>query len=217
MGENNLITDHYFEASEKYRKLISPCLYNGMWRIDGIIDVVDDDGCYWDSYDISIVLSKEYPNDLPTLIETGKKIERTADWHISADGQCCLSTRAKMFYDLNGEITLLRWLNQFAHPFLANHVYRKKTKHYANEEFTHGVQGIIEGWKKILQVNTESKVLHHLEYMSGSRTMSKNELCFCGRGKLYKRCFLLNPIEHRLNIPVDEITKDMKAIRTGII
>jgi len=215
MGRKKIVIEHYNEVIQKYSKLNAPLQINGGWQIDGVIDVIDDEGGYWDSYDISIIIPSSYPDDLPFLIESGKKIERHEDWHMSPNGVCCLSTKAKMFYDLGGDITLLRWLDQFAHPFLANHVYRMKTKHYAHDEFSHGVPGIIEGWKKILNVHSTSEILQQLEYMAGNKTLPRNRKCYCKSGKLYKRCYLLQRSNHRLNISVDAIREDIRSIRKG--
>ena len=127
-------------------------------------------------------------------------------------GVCCLSTQAKMFYELAGKITLLKWLDKFAHPYLANHVYKIKTGHYAGEEFSHGSQGILEGWKKILQLKDDHEVLFYLQCLTGKGKPSLNKPCFCGSGKIYKRCFLLNQEAHRMNVPLNQIIKDIKAI-----
>lgn len=127
MGEQNLtISEHYHEVRGKYPKLGLPRKNNGFWKIDGTIDVIDDEGSHWDSYEVSIFLSPNYPKDLPVLIETSKKIRRHIDWHISDEGICCLSTPSKMYQALGEEITLLKWLNEFAHPYLANHVTESK-------------------------------------------------------------------------------------------
>jgi hypothetical protein len=108
MDRQTLIQRQFLEATTKYPKLSPPKKKGSIWRIDGAIDVIDDEGGYWDTYEINIVLFSDYPISLPLLIETGKKIQRNADWHISKEGICCLSTPAKMYCDLAGKITLLR-------------------------------------------------------------------------------------------------------------
>jgi hypothetical protein len=207
---------HFLDAREKYPKLQHFIQENNTWKINGVIDVIDDEGGYWDSYEISIIMLDDYPDSLPILIETSNKIERHIDWHMMSGGVCCLSTQAKMFYDLGGDITLVKWLNKFAHPFLANHVYRIKKGHYASEEFSHGNKGIIEGWKKIIPLKDNNQILAYLQHMVGVKRLSLNQPCFCGSRKKYKRCYLLNQKDHLMNIPVSQIIKDIKAMSKEI-
>lgn len=211
-----IIQKHFLDAQERYPKLQNLIQADNTWKINGVIDVIDDEGGYWDSYEVSIVMLDDYPDSLPILVETSNKIERHIDWHMISGGVCCLSTQAKMFYELKGDITLVKWLNEFAHPFLANHVYRLKTGHYANEEFSHGNKGILEGWKKIIQVEDNIQILTYLQQMIGIKGLSLNQKCFCGSGKKYKRCYLLNRKDHLLNIPTSQIVKDINALSKEI-
>jgi len=211
-----IIQKHFLDAQERYPKLQHLIQENNTWKINGVIDVIDDEDGYWDSYEVSIVMPDDYPDSLPILMETSNKIERHIDWHMISGGVCCLSTQAKMYYDLGGDIKLVKWLNEFAHPFLANHVYRVKTGHYANEEFSHGNKGILEGWKKIIQLEDNIQTFTYLQQMIGRKSLSLNQKCFCGSGKKYKRCYLLNQRDHLMNIPTSQIIKDITAISKEI-
>ncbi len=210
-----IVFDHLLEAKTKYPKLTELTDAGKFYRVNGSIDVVDDEGGCWDTYDVAILIPLNYPDSLPLLIETSHKIKRDSNWHINKEGECCLSTNAKMYYDLKGKITLLNWLDKFAHPYLANHVYKIKTGSYANEEFSHGDAGVFEGWKKIFQTEDRNQILLYLKQMIGVKRLALNRLCFCGSGKKYKRCYLSNPEVHLLNIPAAQIVNDIKAI-TGI-
>lgn len=213
MELKELLEKEYGEILTYYPKLMKPACQEQYWRINGSIDVIDNEGGYWDTYQIAILIPLNYPQGIPILQEVSKKIERDIDWHmVGENGLCCLATPAKIYHDLSGEITLLKWLNRFAHPFLANHVFKKKTGNYANEEFSHGTKGIIEGWEKILNINGNLCVLHYLRQISGYRTQSLNRPCFCGSGKKYKRCYVINPHGHRFCIPPNQIDNDIKSI-----
>lgn len=213
MEQKQLIAKHYAESLNSYPKLIKLIKDGEFWRINGYIDVTDDEGGYWDTYEVTILIPPHYPKDIPILFETGKKIIRESDWHMSSNGECCLATRAKIFHDLSDGITLLKWLDKFAHPFLANHVYRKKHMRYAHEEFSHGTKGIIEGWEKITGIRGAGSIIKHLRQITGYRTQALNQPCFCGSGKKYKRCYEINPAEHRYKIPYNEIARDITEIR----
>lgn len=212
MVSEELINFQYVEAGKKFKKLNSPEKCEVGWRIKGHIDVIDDEGGYWDTYEVRIIIPDGYPEQLPILIETSKKIERHEDWH-NTDGICCLSTNAKMFTTLKGDITLLRWLEKFAHPFLANHVYKIKTNAYASSEFEHGTAGLLQGYFEIFETLNVHEVIRMLRLMSGCLPMSKNAKCFCGSGKKYKRCFLLNPNIHYQKIPLQILKADLYHIK----
>jgi len=217
MDTGKLILNQFFEAKAKYPKLGTPIKEGNIWRASGAIDVIDDEGGYWDTYDVDIVLFSDYPASLPILLETGKKIKRNLDWHISKEGICCLSTPAKMYHDLGGNVTLVRWLDMFAHPYLANHVYKVKAGAYASGEFSHGNKGILEGWKMILGIPSGKQVLLYLEHLVWIREPALNRPCFCGSNKKYKRCYLLTVEKHRMNIPYSQIMEDIKSLRKSSI
>lgn len=211
MVTEELIRQEYNEANIKYRKLLPPEKVGGGFVLKGSIDVVDDDGGYWDNYEVSILVPSNYPMELPILLETGKKIERHEDWH-NREGICCLSTNAKMYSVLGKNITLFNWLEKFAHPFLANHVYRIKTGSYANKEFDHGTEGIIQGYCEILNLNSTSEVIEKLKLICGIIKLGRNAPCFCNRDKKYKQCFLIEPTIHYFDIPYETLKKDLNEI-----
>lgn len=211
MVTKELVELEYIEASIKYNKLLRPEKVGEEFVMKGRIDVIDEDGGYWDTYDVKIIIPCNYPLELPILIETGLKIEQHEDWH-NRNGVCCLSTNAKMHTVLKNKISLLNWLEKFAHPFLANHVYRIKTGNYANKEFAHGTLGIIQGYYEILNIFTIEEVEEKLKLICGIKKINRNEPCFCCSGKKYKNCFLINPTLHYFDIPYNTLLDDLKEI-----
>jgi hypothetical protein len=211
MVTEEVIRQEYNDLRSKYTKLLRPEKVGEGFVIKGSIDVIDADGGYWDTYDVSILIPAGYPLEIPILIETSKKIERHEDWH-NRDGICCLSTNAKMYSVLGKNMTLFNWLEKFAHPFLANHVFRIKTGNYANNEFDHGTKGIIQGYCEIFNFTNEFEVIERLSLICGNKKIGRNDLCFCGVGKKYKKCFLINPKYHYLNIPYETLKKDLEEI-----
>jgi AraC-like DNA-binding protein len=118
--------------------------------------------------------------------------------------------------EMAGNITLLNWLNKFAHPFLANHVFKLKTGNYANEEFDHGDAGIIQGYYKVFRTNDLSIILEKLKFITGTKSLGRNEPCFCSSGKKYKHCFLIYPKKHSPGIPISILESDLNQILSHI-
>lgn len=206
-----LITKEYNDALIKYNKLLPPEKVGEGFVLKGSIDVVDVNGGHWDTYHISILIPSNYPLDLPVLFETSNKIKRHEDWH-NRNGICCLSTNAKMYSVLKNNTTIFNWLEQFAHPFLANHVYRTKTGQYANNEYDHGTKGIVQGYCEIFKVTETSEVIRILKLILELKKIGRNDPCFCGSNKKYKNCFLKDSDSHHFSIPINVLKNDLKEI-----
>jgi len=210
MVSEQVINRQYESAKQKFPKLDQPERVGEVWEIKGSIDVIDDEGSQWTTYDVKIVVPEKSPQELFELHETGNKIPKEPKWHNG--NSCCLSTNAVMFSEMAGNLTLLNWLEKFAHPFLANHIYKIKTGHYANEEFEHGTEGIIHGYYKIFRTSDLNEVMTRLKLMCGVMKLGRNAPCFCQSGKKYKRCFLIEPIKHYSGIPIGVLRNDLNEI-----
>lgn len=210
------ILNQFEIASKKFPKLHQPTQVGEVWNITGDIDVIDCDGYTWDTYRVKIILPSTYPNELFELQEIGGKIPKEADWHNS--NSCCLSTNAVIFSTLGDDLSLINWLEKFVHPFLANHVLRVKTGHYAAGEFGHGTEGIIQGYEKLFGISGPKVVLQKLKQVCDFSGGRRNEKCFCGSGKKIKNCYLLKPIEHKFkSIPIQVLQKDMQEINQYVL
>src|SRR5207253_794540 len=103
---------------------------------------------------------------------------------------CCLSTTAIMFATLGDNLTLGNWLEKFVLPYLANHIYRLETGDYAAGEFAHYTDGIIQGYEKLFGLSAKKAVISKLRAICSLLRRERNEKCFCGSGKKFKKCFL---------------------------
>lgn len=211
MVTKELVYREFEELCTKYKKLLPPEKLNDGWKIEGEFDVVGTDGHKWDTYGIRILIPPGFPYDLPTLMETSKKIEPTPEFH-NSNGFCCLATHAIIYNALGTPISLLKWMNRFVHDFLANHVIKLKDKDYAKGEYPHYEEGMIVGYKEIFGLNTAEEVMKRLKLLCGVSSLGRNAPCFCGCGKKYKRCFLINPKEHYHNVPISLLNNERVQI-----
>lgn len=210
------ILKEYEIISSKYVKLNRPVRTNDIWVITGFFDVIDADGYCWDTYGIKIVIPPDFPLKLPTLVETTGKIKHDISWH-NVQGVCCLSTEAIMYKTLGTPISLLKWLDRFVHDFLANHVIKVKENNYAQGEFSHGTDGVIEGYKEIFGTSDVNQVVKKMNEITCKLRIRRNLKCFCGSGKKFKHCYDASPYTHTFeNIPIPLIEKDLIEIRRHI-
>ena len=210
MVPEETVINQYLEAKEIFPKLQFPQKIHDGWEILGQIDVIDDQGTIWDVFDVKIFFPEYFPEVLFELSETGNKIPNGEEWH---NGEtCCLSTKAIMFSEMLGNLTLINWLVKYAHPFLANYVYKVKTGNYANEEFDHGDNGLIQGYYKVFQTNDLPAIIEKLKYLTGTIKLGRNDPCFCRSGKKYKHCYLFEPQKHSPGIPISILESDLNQI-----
>jgi hypothetical protein len=185
------------------------------WTTIGRLPIIDADGVCWEVYDLEISIPANFPASLPAMWETGKKIERTAGWHVNGDGSCCVGTDARQYHLLKECVSLLSWVERLAIPYLANHKLRLLKKAYASGERSHGTKGILEEYEELFADRNDIPLLHYLKLVTGRVSFGRNAICFCESGKKYKYCFLRNQQEHRKFIPSEIILRDLCCLEKG--
>jgi len=169
-----IISNQFEIAKQRFPKLHQLISVGDHWDIIGAIDVIDDQGTLWDTYEVKIVIPKNYPEELFELQETGNKIPKDPNWH---NGQsCCVSTDATIYSTLGDDLSLLNWLVKFAHPFLANHIVKKETGKYAGGEFPHNIEGTIVGYEKLFDLQGALMVFKKLKILSAEEDKRQNDL-----------------------------------------
>lgn len=205
------VIKQFNEALSKFPKLDMPTRVNQDWEINGEIDVIDDEGSFWDTYKVKIIIPHHFPLSLFQLHEVGGKIPKQLDWHNVL--YCCVSTNARIYRVLGEECTLLNWLDKFAHPYLANHIVKTKTNDYASGEFEHGAAGIVQDYEILFNVKGENAVYEKLKSICLLTKRSRNNTCFCGSGKKFKNCYLKTQMTHKfMGIPYSQLCEDLADI-----
>lgn len=158
--------------------------------LDGKIDIIDVDGNYWDSYDIRIkVPVTKYPNIIPEVYEISKKTKRENDWHIAADGACCLDITHQLILLKNKGIDLISFYQSKIYPFFANHQYKLKTGSYANGDYPHEFDGIKYFYAINLKLTDTDFIIKILKLITTKKLPKKESICICGQSK-FKHCHL---------------------------
>ncbi|WP_293875648.1 SEC-C domain-containing protein [Flavobacterium sp.] len=159
-------------------------------KLQGILDIVDLNGIYWDSYEVSILLLKKgYPNIIPLVHEVSEKIKREDDWHISEKGECCLDITHKLILLQNKGIDLIPFYQNKIYPFFTNHTYKLNTGNYANGDYPHQFEGIKDFYKNDLGLTDANFIIQLLTYITTNKLPKRNDICICNQKK-YKHCHL---------------------------
>lgn len=159
-------------------------------EFEGLIDIVDTDGNYWDNYEIRIVVPvQKYPNIVPLVYEHSTKIIREEDSHISANGECCLDITHNLILLQNKGIDLISFYKNKIYPFFANHQYKLRTGDYANGDYPHQFDGIKYFYENELGLTNTILIIKILTRITSNKLPNKESMCVCGENK-FKHCHL---------------------------
>ncbi|WP_405565726.1 hypothetical protein [Polaribacter sp. Asnod6-C07] len=157
--------------------------------IDGVIDIIDTEGDFWQNYKIRMFLPKlNYPHILPEVFEISSKIDRDIKYHIDTNGKCCLDIYHRLALAQRRGINIIDFYKKFVYPFFANHQFKIETDSYANGEYDHDIAGVIQYYKEEFQLTDFKTIIKYLECSLGVLKAERNRECpICGKPK-YKKC-----------------------------
>lgn len=169
----------------------------------GKIHIIDPNGGFiWDSFQVIYLLDASgfydqnyksiyYPEALPKVFLHDHKEMKSVNRHISDRGLCCLTTDVEASIILGQNYTLIDFTEKLVIPFFAAQIIFDKTGQWLNGDYSHGTPGKIEYYAERLCVSKD-KVLPAIRNMLFTKTLGRNDLCFCNSGKKFKKCHLEN-------------------------
>jgi hypothetical protein len=197
-----------FKYSERPKKKCS--------ILKGTIDICDVDGNYWDSFKIEIFIEKQkYPYIVPIVKETSVKIKRDDKWHISEDGFCCLDIDHELEYKSKRGINITSFYQEKIYPFFTNALYKMKKGNYANEEYEHHFDGVIQFYNEKLQLKDNSVIVKILTSVINNDIPGRNQFCVCGEEIKIKNCHL-STIDFLKSLSKDRIQKDLDGFKKSL-
>ena len=155
----------------------------------GEIDIFDALGNYVNSYNTKIVIPKNYPYGFPILFETSNKFSHIPDRHISEDGSCCVCSLQESDLVSQKGITIKDFFLRYVIPYLANQLYFNSEEEWANGDYEHGADGILQYYKELFGINDIDEVITLLSFFNAKK-MNRNDNCFCKSKNKLKKCHL---------------------------
>lgn len=155
----------------------------------GEIDIFDAAGNYVDSFTIKVTVPRNYPHGFPLLFETGNKFEHIPDRHINEGGSCCVCSLQESDLISQKGITIKDFFLRYVIPYLANQLYFDSEEEWANGDYEHGVEGILQFYQELFEMETIEEVINLLSFFN-TQKMNRNDDCFCGKKEKLKRCHL---------------------------
>lgn len=189
---------YYKTHGERYAKII------------GDIDICDTTGNYLDSFIIEVWLDiNSYPYSTPLVREYSKKIERHEDWHIDEDGCCCLDIEHELEHRAKRGIELVSFYQDSIYPFFANTLYKMTFGEYANGEYGHFFEGVVQFYDKKLLLSDYFLIIKIIKAVLNNTIPGRNDRpCICGLDNKFKKCHL-DCIEFLKSLPRERLLQDL--------
>lgn len=184
---------------------------NGKTCLKGEIDIFDKEGTYWDSYFIKIVVPRGYPYAFPELFEISGKFPHVEDRHANTEGNCCLCSLQEEDIVSQKGISICDFIHRYVIPYLANQIYYDLTGTWANGEYKHGEDGILQYYQELLETD-DLKRVYDLIILLKTSTFHRNDDCYCGEDKKIKHCHLKQYSLFK-SISLRRVDKDLGVIR----
>lgn len=163
---------------------------SGRNYVKGVLEIVDVQGNYWESYEVEIHWKDGFPFSFPYVFETGGKIPRISDWHIYEDTKsCCIAVPPEEFIICKNGISLAQFIVNEVTPYFFNQTFRKVEGYYKNGEHNHGLLGVFEYFSSLLNTKTDARLTISLMIrIPFVERPGRTHRCFCGRDEKFRKC-----------------------------
>lgn len=211
MAEKVIIRKDFKLAQQKYPKL-KLCFEGDKFECQGEIDIFDIHNVYWETFEIKIVFEiKKYPHFFPILFLTDNKIPICDDRHINQDSSCCVEVEPKQILRAQKGITIIQFIDEFALPYFANQLYYEKEKEWANNDYKHGFDGVLQYYFELTGITDYAILVKLLKNLERYKSFKIYDDCFCGSSKKIKFCHKKS-LFTLLKIPNSKIKSDIEII-----
>lgn len=201
------------EVVERFPKLkFLYCPKRKTWLLEGNVDICDKAGCYWDTFNLLIVIPNNYPHGIPIVIERSQIIPRDLNRHISNEGVCCLDIEHSLLKRARRGIHLVDFIVDKIYPYLANQLFFNENKHYAGSEYKHHFEGVRQFYTETLHLSDAKVVIAVLEEVIVNNLPGRNDDCICGKKEKFKRCHF-ESAEFLKSLGKERLQKDIQGFR----
>lgn len=142
-----------------------------------------------DSYQLMIDVPTAFPKGIPKVFETGGKIPRLPDFHVNSDNSLCLGSPIRLLQKLSDNSDLAGFAGTCIVPYL----YAVSNKlqigeKFAFDELAHGIQGIIEDYRSLFNLQEVGQVMETLIVLAKRPREANKKRCPCGCGRRLGKC-----------------------------
>ena len=149
-----------------------------------------------DFYELEILVPDKFPQALPKVKETGKKIPRDGEFHVNPDGTLCLGSPLRLLKKVHSAPNLIGFTEKCLVPYLYAVSY--KLMHGGNfvfGELAHGDEGIVDDYSFLLGLKERHQITQAVRMLGIKKRLANKKDCPCGCGNKLGLC----PFHHKLN------------------
>jgi hypothetical protein len=158
---------------------------DGQAEVRGTFPVLDEGGVELDRWEISIVLPKRFPGELPFVRETGGRIPVRLDNHVVNDGTACVMLPEERYRWFPHGAPFRTYLDGPVRAYFTMQSYRARGGTWLHDEWAHGALAAVPFYMEILGCE-ELVAWRALVVMAlGLRA---DQACPCGSGHVVGSC-----------------------------
>lgn len=157
--------------------------------LKGSLDIVDETGKIWGTYEVEIRGSQGYPYAFPKLFVTNNAFPRNADWHVNeSDFTCCVDVPMSEKITCKNGLNVADYIKQYAIPYFANQTYRIQEGYYRHGEYSHGLLGRLEYYQRKLKAKNLAELIKMFDLIMKDYSPDRRAMCpFCKKEK-FRSC-----------------------------
>jgi hypothetical protein len=149
----------------------------------------DDSLVIEDAYELKITVSKWYPDDLPSVEETGNRIPREQDYHVFKNGSLCLGSPLRLHDIVVSTPEITAYTKAAIVPYLAAISHGEATgKWFLFGELAHGAPGLLRDYGTMLGLERPEAIRDTLSLLGMKRRKANKACCPCGCGNQLGNC-----------------------------
>ena len=158
-----------------------------------LTDNINDAGPF-DSYNVGIVVSSDYPETAPSVYELGERIPHKVDRHMFNSSACCV-TVFSAWKEQNSDHSFRKYLSGPIRDFFLSQSHFEETDKWPFGEYEHGDIGIAQACSEVFQMTlSPDDAKRYLKYAALDRPKGHLQ-CPCGSGLIIRKCCGISKLE----------------------
>lgn len=164
---------------------------DGKLRLKGSLDIGFGEE---NRYEIEIIVSNEFPRQIPEVHEIAGRVPSIMDRHFMSDNSgCCLVMPHLYRHFFKPLMTFEDFINILVVPFFQNQLYYEINGRFV-QGYKHGEFGIWEHYYELFGEDLQPKILYKLteailkQRQDGKVRIKGHKLCPCDSGVIQRKC-----------------------------
>lgn len=151
-----------------------------------------------DAFNLTIVVSRGFPENVPEVFEIGGRIPKVADYHVNGTNHSlCLGSPLRLRIKLSKNPTLVCFASECLIPFLyaMSHSLASGSP-LPFGELAHGTAGVLEDYREMLGLKSTRRVPDAIKLLGMKKRLANKLPCPCECGQRVGICRFNSVLHH---------------------